>query len=571
MKKLKKFLLLFLTVLIFPCQVFSIYDPLSVPNNKYGIHIADLNDIKDIPTLVNSNGGDWGYVTVVIQDSQKQKSLWQDLFNQMRRKHIIPIVRIATHIDGSSWSAPQKIDADNWANFLNDLIWPVENRYVIVFNEPNHAKEWGGSVTPENYAEIFAEYAAKLKSKNGDFFILPAALDVSAADNADSMDAAVFWNRVIQTKPEFLNLIDGWNSHSYPNPEFSGSPYAYGRGTIRSYLWELSLLNNYGLDRKLPVFITETGWKHSQGKETDNNLLNPLTVSGYLTYASGMVWNDPDIAAVTPFVFNYQDYPFDHFSWKIYGSDSFYPFYETYLNLPKSKGDPKQHESYKVMTPLFPNSLISDSEYEIGTKILNTGQNILDQNLGYSLNITGENSEIIFIPQNLPYLEPGQSGILSYRIKTGTNTGKFKVTAKIERNGRSVPVGDTGISVVPPPSLRVSAKLAWKKTSNAPQSRILVYDADDKLIHVFNNLEMKQGIVIADKLKDIIPGNKYRIVLLVPGYLPRQTLSILTARNSDISIKRMLPLDFDRNGTLNIRDAASIFRYSFNDIWNLIF
>ena len=39
------------------------YNPLAVPNNRYGIHIVDTNDIPQLPALVNSSGGDWGYVT----------------------------------------------------------------------------------------------------------------------------------------------------------------------------------------------------------------------------------------------------------------------------------------------------------------------------------------------------------------------------------------------------------------------------------------------------------------------------------------------------------------------------
>ena len=56
-------------------QVKAVYDPLGVPNNRYGIHIADLNDISDVAPLVNSNGGDWGYVTLVASDNDTAPEL----------------------------------------------------------------------------------------------------------------------------------------------------------------------------------------------------------------------------------------------------------------------------------------------------------------------------------------------------------------------------------------------------------------------------------------------------------------------------------------------------------------
>src|SRR3989339_1270410 len=107
-------LLLFLS--FFPQSVHAIYDPLSVSNNKYGIHIAELTDLTDAANLVNSSGGDWGYVTLVIQDGDRNQSKWQELFNEMRRLHLIPILRLATHPEGDSWKIPQKEDAKRWAS-----------------------------------------------------------------------------------------------------------------------------------------------------------------------------------------------------------------------------------------------------------------------------------------------------------------------------------------------------------------------------------------------------------------------------------------------------------------------
>jgi len=169
-------------------SVRAIYDPFSVPNNPYGIHVADPNDISKVKELVNSSNGDWGYVTLVIQERERSLDVWRPVFERMARDHLIPIVRLATRSEDGVWVRPEQADAHIWADFLNGLPWPVRNRYIVLFNEPNHAKEWGGGVSPNEYADIVVAYSAALKKTSEDFFILPAGLDASAPNGKDSMD-----------------------------------------------------------------------------------------------------------------------------------------------------------------------------------------------------------------------------------------------------------------------------------------------------------------------------------------------------------------------------------------------
>ncbi|MDP1723022.1 MAG: glycosyl hydrolase [Candidatus Gottesmanbacteria bacterium] len=337
MHQMKLFLLLFIFLLARPA--IAIYDPLSVPNNKYGIHVADPNDISKVKDLVNSTQGDWGYVTLVIPDNERRVDVWQPVFERMKRDHLIPIVRLATHVEGGVWIKPSLTDAHVWVNFLKELPWPTKNRYIILFNEPNHAKEWGGTVSPHEYADVFMAYANALRQASEDFFILPAGLDASAPNGRDTMDEELFLRWMIIQQPDILNVMDGLTSHSYPNPGFSGSPYAQGRGTLRTYEWELKVLADLGSTKRLPIFITETGWAHNgnAGKQTR---LSPDDVSQYVEIASKTVWNNPQIAAVTPFLFSYQDGLFAMFSWLRLTTREPYSFYRSYQHIAKMKGEP---------------------------------------------------------------------------------------------------------------------------------------------------------------------------------------------------------------------------------------
>lgn len=344
---MKNVLLLLLLLLLLPSSVAAKYDPRTRPNNQFGIHVADPNDVVATAALLNTSGGDWGYVTLVVPETDRNSDKWQAVFDQMRRLHLIPLVRLATQVENAAWKIPDELSMRDWIDFLNSLNWPTENRYVILFNEPNHAKEWGNTIDPEGYARTLVSFARALRDTSEDFFVLPAGMDVSARSDAASLDAAEYWRRMQEAEPDVFTLLDGWTSHSYPNPAFSGSPFAAGRGTIRSFAWELAFLSQLGLDADLPVFITETGWVHEEGKIPILGLLSASEVGANLLAAASGAWRDARVVAVTPFVYSYQDIPFDHFSFKRLGTNEFYQHYASYQQIPKTAGKPQQRHEFR--------------------------------------------------------------------------------------------------------------------------------------------------------------------------------------------------------------------------------
>lgn len=535
------------------------YDPLTVPNNKFGIHVADPNDIPQTSALVNSSGGDWGYVTVVIQEDDRNREKWQAVFNQMRSRHLIPIVRLATHIEGDSWAKPYSGSSSDWARFLDSLNWPIENRYVILFNEPNHANEWGRSIDPEAYAQTLVQYARTLHETNEDFFVLPAGLDVSAASDGQSMDAQTYLTRMIRAEPDLLTVIDGWTSHSYPNPAFSGSPFAVGRGTLRSYQWELSLLRSMGLTRLLPVFITETGWVHSDGVTRRESNGSPEQVAEYYRIAATTAWADPLIVAVTPFVYSYQGLPFDHFSWKKLGEDAFYPQYTIYKELPKVAGRPKQRERFTLESELLPSAFVAGSTYTVSSLIKNEGQSIYtERDSQYRVAfITTPRMPTVTDP--IPDMEPGQYGTLTMHIETPPIPGNYPYKVELVRGETRIALAEGTLALVPPPSLTLSVQLGWRTENTALNATVLVYD-HSTLIHKFSGIEIRNGTGTVTGLRNIVPDSRYRIVVLVPYYLPRQTVIRLNAASTNVRIPRMLPLDFDLDGALTLKDLLAAFK-----------
>jgi len=392
-------------------QVLSVENPLTVPNNKVGIHILNESDLEDAARLVNSSGGEWGYVTIVIRKDERNIGKWQRTFDKMRRLKLIPIVRIASTMESDYWSKLQENDIDSWVYFLNSLNWVIKNRYVVIGNEPNHAKEWGGELNPEEYAHYLSSFTKKLKDSSPEFFILPSGFDASAPNAKETMSEDVYLKRMIDSVPDLFNNIDGWVSHSYPNPNFSGSENDSGRGTIKTYEWEKDYLKSIGIDKNLPVFITETGWLHNMdGKISFYH--TPFSVGQRLIKAYENVWNTPEVVAVTPFILNYASPPFENFSWKK-SDGSFYEHYVEIQKLGKVYGNPLQKVSGEIITVIVPQVIKRGESFYGMAYVKNTGQAIWDGGVTTVIGNSDKNIEIE--PVAALNLEPGQKGFAFFK------------------------------------------------------------------------------------------------------------------------------------------------------------
>jgi hypothetical protein len=338
-----KFPLIFVVIIflfLIPNTGFAIVDPLTMENNKFGIHIFDASEIDQVKDLVNSNGGEWGYVTVPLRADDRNLIKWNNFMHKAKENKLIPIIRLATYMTTTGWSKPAPYDDVDFANFLNDLDWPVKNRYIIVYNEPNHADEWGGVVSPSEYAKVLATTAQTFKDRNADFFILPAGLDAAAPNDNSHMNWKRFLQLMESSNPRALALIDGWNSHSYPNPAFSSAPTSRSDHSIISFQYEKKLVESM-TGKHYPVFITETGWS--------SEFLSNQTIANYLETAVKSVWHNSEIVAITPFVLNASAGPFEMFSFFDHDGKA-KPQYEIYKNLIKIKGQPVFGDPHKIAT-----------------------------------------------------------------------------------------------------------------------------------------------------------------------------------------------------------------------------
>ncbi len=297
---------IFFFLFVFFRQAFAIVDPLSSPNNKLGLHILFPDEIGKAADIVNHHkNGQWGYVVIPIQSNDRNRDKWQLFFDKCKEQKIIPIIRIATTANGPHWELPSHFDMLDFANFLNELDWPVRNRYVIVLNEVNRNDEFGGKANPEQYADFFNLAIDVFKSKSEDFFMLPAGLDNAANDPKSSIKWSTFLDRMHAHRSDIFSRLDGWVSHSYPNPDFSARADLKGENKINSFESDLNRLQKYTA-KNLPVFITETGWS--------DKYLSQKQIGLYYRFAFEKVWSHPQVVMVAPFLLSAQDGPFVQFS-----------------------------------------------------------------------------------------------------------------------------------------------------------------------------------------------------------------------------------------------------------------
>lgn len=346
MKHLRRIGCLLLTVVIWGAM--ALLTPQSVAAASMGMHVLHPEEFSQVAKSFAPyrDQSEPLYVTVPFTyDDRSRLEQWQLAFNQARELNIIPLVRIATRFDSqaNAWLVPTRYEMLLTARALNALDWPQEQRHIILFNEPNHHAEWGGQADPESFADITAFAADWFQTESAEYVVLPAAMDLAAPNGSTTMEAFTYWNRAIKQQPELLSKIDAWNSHSYPNPGFTGSPTATGKNSLYGFEHERRWWRQH-TDTELPIFITETGW--------DGSRLTARKLQNNYEIAQRQVWDDEAIVAVTPFVFAGSPGPFAGFSF-VHPDTQFTPQWQALVATWKKRDDTSVAERPQGATIAF--------------------------------------------------------------------------------------------------------------------------------------------------------------------------------------------------------------------------
>ncbi|HYU19087.1 MAG TPA: hypothetical protein VEQ11_10350 [Chloroflexota bacterium] len=329
----------------------------AVAVNKRGVHLLLDDGGNRWPEEVWDQHLAWaaklaghgGYVVQLIRSNDLRPEVWQPYFDSVAREGLVPIVRLATYKDlpHQWWVAPEpdpgeksyRSEADRFRRFFDAIVWRAERVVVTIGNEPNRPDEWGGAADPAAYARYLRDVAQAMRRVSSVRpVVLNAALDGFAPSRdgpgGASFDAERFLQGMLAEVPDCLELVDGWAAHAYPlgpfgeppgrqefriddvrpeaTPRSAPAPGLPNRG-VNSYAWELWKLGQLGLGRELPVYITETGWRHVQSQVAASLDVSGATVEDerFADYVSlafdgpGIGWTpwnvDPRVKAVALF------------------------------------------------------------------------------------------------------------------------------------------------------------------------------------------------------------------------------------------------------------------------------
>jgi hypothetical protein len=281
--------------------------------NKYGVHLLLDDGVNEWPEAVwpqhvqaaHQLVGDGGYVVQLIRSDDLDLRRWQLFMDLCARAGLVPIIRLATFVDRANgwWVAPEP-DADGrryttiarrYAEFLAQLRWPDGPRYVLVHNEPNRGDEWSNRPNPREYGQYLIDVSQALRPLG--MTILAPGLDLYAPHTNGGLvgqfryiDAETFIDEMASAHPTVFDAIDIWAAHAYPpdpfrldpsrqvfkidylngahNPRHMVPPAGLFNRGVNSYQWEMWKIRQYfGEERKIPVMITETGWRHRETQD----------------------------------------------------------------------------------------------------------------------------------------------------------------------------------------------------------------------------------------------------------------------------------------------------------------
>lgn len=391
--------------------------------NIFGLHLSQDSDLSKAVKIINNNGN-WGWATIVIQNNDLNPPKWQRFFDECRRLHIQPIIRLATRFENGVWQKPDKSQIDDLANLLAKLNWPTDKLPIVLFNEVNHATEWGGKIDPKEYADLAIYATEKLKALNSNFVIMGAGLDLAAPEKEPNFKSAEnFYREIYLYRKEYFEKMDALASHSYPNPGFVGLPMDSGKMSIRGYKWELDYLKSLGVEKEYMVYITETGWPSREEDGIKSRLYSRKTTANLMQESMGIWKSDPQILAVTFFTFNYPYFPFAKFSW-VNKEENLYPELMNIFDMEKGENRPSQTEKNRYMGHELPIIIFGDIAMYGEIKLKNEGQSIWGEDRKCFDPLPNEFQLIPLCLPNGVKIEPGNSYNFSFSFRVPKDYNK---------------------------------------------------------------------------------------------------------------------------------------------------
>ena len=152
-------------------------------------------------------------------------------------------------------------------------------------------------------------------------------------------------------------------------------------------------------------------------------------------------------------------------------------------------------------------------------------------------------------------IQPFEEDRLSFTIKTPPEPQSIKIALLLKKNNTTIlETKPFTITIEPFPELTIKTSLFPRFISNGENFEVQLFNTTEELVFSKKGLPMRNGVITVDTISDIIPGQKYRVVVLGYPYIPRQSIITFEKGKNTVSMKRLIPTDADGNGRFNLND-----------------
>lgn len=536
------------------------------PTCKAGVHMISPSDedFKKAAELLNTNGGDYCWTTVVFREDEMNAEYVQRIHNTARENHIQIIHRIEKGFTASgTWIMPDEQTVEKFIDTITSITPASKDIYVILGNEPTHAAMCGGC-TPQSYAKWASHAIDLLHDAPFHAVVMLAGQDLHSPQSPPIYyDAGIFIREMVAADPQILCKIDAWASHSYPN-SFVGSGSAAGRLSPRGYQWELDLIGGLAPSdcashvASLPVYITETGYKVGAGGVSQED------ARAHMQAILDIYDQDSRVQAATVFAYKFCGEPFQQFA--VAGCDG------TSLNgvgqalLEKSKTKGTVNHIYQAKTTIeCPKELVEGLDVLCIIRAKNTGTDIWKSSSGdYDLMLAGFAREGFHGPRysfsRFREIKPGETLTAQLKYNPGTKLGNHPITIGLAKNGKLLQaLAQINLESYESPQLTLkSENILGNKTSvTEDEAQIQVFDENENILFR-KKVMVTDGVMNIGKVSGVGLNGCYRVVLLIEGNLPVQKECVPFSKGENIvEMPRLLPLDRDKDGKLSLSDILS--------------
>ena len=157
-------------------------------------------------------------------------------------------------------------------------------------------------------------------------------------------------------------------------------------------------------------------------------------------------------------------------------------------------------------------------------------------------------------------IKPGEEKIIDFSLKTIDEKEKKETKFSIIKNGKNILESKSwAFKVLPLPDLNVKVRFWPYGNAWGDDFEIQIFDIDDKLVFKKKGVKITNGEGIIKNVQNIALDELYRVVILKPGYLPRQNFIVFKSQDNTAEFKRMLPFDLNSDGKFDFKDLLKPF------------